>query len=140
MNRFLVVIIVFISGITSSFSQHRISHSPNTNSIIAYSPTSLLYFVGMDIINEITPLTKLIENNTSDSRLSITPNPVEDYFRFSGSFIPSKFMIYDYRGTMHYRSESITEKINLKNLRSGPYILKAENQSGDIVSKIFYKL
>jgi len=81
----------------------------------------------------------IIRQREVPKNLYIYPVPVIDYFDLAGDFEPIQIIIFDLKGEMVYRSHNIYERINLRNLQGGTYILQARNKKSEIKTIQFLK-
>ena len=90
--------------------------------------------------------TVAVENIAKDINFNIYPNPVKDYLEISTPVESNEFhiLIYDVLGHRHVQktfSGGMTmEKINLKYLSPGIYIIKLIDQRSNSASKFFVKI
>lgn len=139
MVRLLTIAVIFLFGLTNSQAQQILDTKVNVLNMSFSSPTFLQFYLAMEIAEDFSfDSNEFVDHSEVNFRLA--PNPVVDYFVLDGDFDASKIFIFDHRGQLHYKSESISEQVNLKNLASGPYILKAVNKQEESISLIFYKL
>jgi hypothetical protein len=69
--------------------------------------------------------------------IKIYPNPFKDFF-IMNSIIPSKLEIYDISGKIILKKQLVSgdNKIEIKNLQSGIYILKLNTDKGSSTFKV----
>jgi Secretion system C-terminal sorting domain len=81
-----------------------------------------------------------VANNSGVPPLLLIPNPVIDIFEIKGDFTTLNIAIYSAIGEVVYKALYLpNEPINISNIASGIYLLKAKNDEGSTVIKKLIK-
>ena len=94
----------------------------NASGFLSYSDSDILYFLGIDCGNTLS-----IENLNLVGKISIFPNPASDYISITNLESTENYIIANSLGQEILKGVNKNEKIDIRNLTNGLYLLKFDN-------------
>lgn len=76
-------------------------------------------------------------NDLNAAQVDIYPNPASDFIRFSEKL--TNVSIYDLAGKLLISTKLSTQKLNVSNLPSGVYVIKGQDDKGNLIQSKFIK-
>jgi alpha-tubulin suppressor-like RCC1 family protein len=76
------------------------------------------------------PTTLSVASNTFENKYAVYPNPVKDILNFDTEEAIIKIAVYDLSGRMIFSDTVLNNTVDVSNLKTGSYVLKAFTKNG----------